>query len=1237
MKTVRIHNHSDNSNMRLRDSNLFLEDLISESCNKKIDMVAITEHEFVGNHVKAMKLRKKYPNIKIALGNEIYLVNRKLHDTQKENNEKIKYFHFVLLAKNKKGHELLRRLSSEAWEGVYYYRRMERVPTFADRLQYYLSLDEYKGTIIGSTACVGGALGTTILQGRDARPFVKWCKTLFGDDIYLELQPSHNEEQKIVNNKILEISEELNIPYTITTDSHYKNKESKDDFFSFILSQDGDRELEDFYDATYVMSDDELLEFFPKEVVGKANIYGEEIYNKIEDFDLFATPELPPVFIPKDFDSEWTSIFKDRKDLKYIQKFLESPYEVDRYYLKLIEEGYEVRGGEHNKEEEFQRIEIELEQVWDLSIALGCRISEYHVAIKQIVDEVWKVSLVGPGRGSACCFYLNYLIDIVQVNALDYDLPFWRYMDKTKIELSDYDFDTESAKRDDIIRIMQEKYGKDNVLSFCTFSTEGAKSIIDTTCRGLGIDKDVGNNLKGLIPVIRGKAHTIEQMFFGDDEEDIKPSKPFIDEVAKYPHLREGLLKNAKLIKGRSQHASGVVITKKPYWEHNALMKTKKGIRVTQFDAHDSEECSAVKVDFLTVNFLDRMRTCFDILLEEGKIEWKGDLRTTWNSVFHPKVLDIKSPSIYEPLYKLTMSNAFQFTSAIGMNALTKLKASEFRDVYNGNSLMRLQEVEGRNPLNRYVEFKNEPQLWENEMVEYGLTEEERRVMHELFDEDNGVMSSQEKLMLSSMVLCGYTVAEANSLRKSISKKDEEKQKKEKDKLFKTAKSNGRSEKLMQYYWDYQVSFSLGYAFSIPHTICYSYVLMQGLNMFVKYGKVYWQLANLTIDAGLVGEKEKNTNYDKLVAAIGKLDNVLPCDINKSEMDFKVEGDKIRYGFRPVAGLDKDTYSIIEECKPYSSFDDFLEKMYNTGKLKEKKIIVLIKTGCFDCFNKDRHQLMINFVEKVIPVKKSLSIVQLPTLREYVQGFEYELKLYDFKNKIMGKTKVPMTKEIQNEFIVDYSKNVKYTINDKGLVIDEKDFKKFFDQKMTPLKEYLKSEEMCKLFARLKRRELWKEQCLGNTSSWEMEVYYGYFGKHELEIAPINDYFVLENFSEMGEVPPVEKYNRRKRPDGTYTQVPVYKKTRIAGTVIAKDNIRHYVTLLTTDGVVNVKFSKDGYARYTAKYTNDKSWFERGTILVVVGYRLGLDFKATYGENSVVKILQYNEENIKLLTKRMVD
>lgn len=1235
MKTLRIHNHTNYSNMRLKDSNLFLEDLLEHSNECKIDLVAITDHECLSSHIKAMNLRKNYKDMKIALGNEIYLVNRKIHDDLRAKNEKIKYYHFILVAKNKKGYELLRRLSSEAWEGVYSYRRMERVPTFMDTLQKYLSMEEYKGTLIGSTACLGGMLADKILKDEDYLPFLRWCKKLFGDDFYLEMQPSNSEEQKKVNETILEINKKYNIPYTISTDTHYKSKDDKVEFFSFINSQDGDREVEDFYDTTYIMSDKELEEFFPREIIDKANEYGEEIYNKIEDFDMFHSPILPPVFIREGFDNNWVSMFTGRMDLPYIQKFLCSPYEVDRYYLKLIEEGYTIRGGEHDKTLEISRIEEELEQVWGLSENLGERISKYHVAIKQFIDLIWEVSLVGPGRGSACCFYLNYLIDIVQVNPLDYNLPWWRYMQKDKVELSDYDGDSESSKRDLIVELLQEKYGKDNVLSFCTFSTEGAKSIIDSTCRGLGIDKDIANNLKGMVTVIRGKAYTIEQMFYGDEIEKIPPNKKFIEEVAKYPDLKESLLKNAKLIKGRSQHASGLIITEEPYWKHSALMKTKKGIRVTQYEASDSEQCSAVKIDALTVSFLDRMRTCFDILVEEGIIKWEGSLRETWNKHFHPKVLNTTSKKIYQPLYELSMSNAFQFTSAIGMNALTKLKATTFSDIYNGNSLMRLQEVDGRNPLDRYVLFKENPHLWEKEMVDYGLNEEERLLMHELFDEDNGVMSSQEKLMLSSIKICGYTVAEANSLRKSISKKSEEKQKKERAKLFQRGKGLGRSEKLMDYYWNYQIAFSLGYAFSVPHTICYSYILMQGLNMFVKYGRVYWDLANLIVDAGLVGEKEKNTNYDKLVSAIGKLNNVLPCDINKSSLDFKAEGDYIRYGFRPVAGLDKDALSTILENAPYKSFDDFLDRVYYTKKLKEKKIITLIKTGSFDCFNSDRRALMVYFIEKALPVRKTLSMVQFPTLRPYIEGFEKEKEIYDFRNKIIGKNKIKITKEIEEEFLINYSANVAYEVTDKGLIIDVKSFDKYYNGEVIKLKEHLKTKEMCELFARLQRRDMWRENCLGNTSSWEMEVYYSYFGIHELDLMPIDEYFNLENFFDMNEQPEVERYYK-KTIDGEQKEFPIYKITRIGGTVIAKDRDRHYVTLLTKEGVVNVKLNKGQYAYYTAKYEGDGSWFERGNILIITGYRKGLNFnaKAPKGGNSITKVVQYNSEKIKLQTTR---
>ena len=800
-----------------------------------------------------------------------------------------------------------------------------------------------------------------------------------------------------------------------------------------------------------------------------------------------------------------------------------------------------------------------------------------------------------------------------------------------------FDFDTESSKRELIVEKMREVYGDDRVLSFCTFSTEGSKSIVMSCCRGMDIDKEIAENMKNLIPVIRGSAYTIEQMLYGDEKEDIKPNKDFIKMVDNFPGLREALLKNAKLIKGRSQHASGVLILPEPYWKHNALMKTKKGIRVTQFDAHDSEDCSGVKIDFLTVEALDRLRTVFDVLIKDGKITWEGNLKATWNKHFHPAVLDIVSEEIYEPLYKLTISNAFQFTSAIGMNALAKLKAETFKDVYNANSLMRLKEVDGRNPLERYIRFRNDMSQWYKEMREYGLTEAEIRDMYELFKDDYGVMSNQETLMLSSMKICGYSVKEANSLRKSISKKDEEKQKKEKKKLFERGIKNGRSEKFMQYYWDYQIAFSLGYAFSVPHTIAYSYILLQELNMFIKYGKEYWDLGNLLIDSGLVGDMEKNTNYDKLTRATGKLDNIIPCDINKSDMDFKVEGNKIRYGFRAISGLDKATFPIIEKFRPYKTFDDFLEKVYYSKKLKEKKIITLIKTGAFDCFEKDRRKLMIDFISKAIPVRKSLTMTQFPIVREHIEGFEKEKEIYDFRNKIIGKNKVPMNKQIEQEFLSLYSDCVDFTINDKGiLVIDTNSFDKVYEARVQPLKDKLKELEVRELFATIKRREMWANNCLGNISSWEMEVYYTYFSGHELDLMPIGDYFNLSNFEELGDEPVVDHYYKKKLKDRTI-DIPIYQLERIAGTVIGKDNQRHYVYLLTKDGVVSVKYQKGQFAHYTSKQENDGSWFERGTILVITGYRKGIDFiaKSYSNGNSTTKIVAYNNKALKIQSKKI--
>jgi DNA polymerase-3 subunit alpha len=265
-----LHNHTEYSNLRLRDSINRAEDLINYAIELGQEVIAITEHETVSNAVKVEKLyskiKSKSPNFKVILGNEIYLCRDGLNGANFTKGED-KYFHFILLAKDARGHEQIRELSTRAWMRSYATGKMRRVPTYYQDLIDIIGSDP--GHVIGSTACLGGFLGTKLLQWNQLEQSPQFYKQIqnwlfsmegiFGKgNLFLEMQPSRDKEQIFVNKQILTLSKELDIPYIITTDTHYLKKEDAPIHEAFLNSQDGEREVSSFYATTYLMGTDEL-------------------------------------------------------------------------------------------------------------------------------------------------------------------------------------------------------------------------------------------------------------------------------------------------------------------------------------------------------------------------------------------------------------------------------------------------------------------------------------------------------------------------------------------------------------------------------------------------------------------------------------------------------------------------------------------------------------------------------------------------------------------------------------------------------------------------------------------------------------------------------------------------------------------------------------------------------------------------------------------------------------------
>ena len=397
--------------------------------------VAITDHETVGNHVNALHKMKelkekdpeKWKDYKLILGNEIYLCNRK----QIEEEKNYTFPHFILIAKNLNGHHALRELSTTACcENSFMYVHM-RTPTYYDDLVRVMK--EYKGDVIASTACAGGSLPRNILKAyfanndcpdlTDAKLWINKMKQIFGDEnFFLELQPSIQEAQKIINKYLIQLSKETNTPYIITTDSHYLLKEDRPIHAAFIASQEADREVGDFYGTTYCMSEEEihqyLDEFLGKDAVQKGIDNTMLVYNMSEEYTLDKPLDIP--YIPDDNSEPDKALYEKYKEkIPLFEDFYNSKYDSDRHLIREITKKFEQRPEEFQNQKTYDAVEVCLDSIKKASDKQNTAWSGYMLQTGSIVNECWKAgSLIAASRGSGAGFILLYLLDIIQINCL---------------------------------------------------------------------------------------------------------------------------------------------------------------------------------------------------------------------------------------------------------------------------------------------------------------------------------------------------------------------------------------------------------------------------------------------------------------------------------------------------------------------------------------------------------------------------------------------------------------------------------------------------------------------------------------------------------------------------------------------------------------------------------------------------------------------------------------------------
>ena len=1297
-----VHNHTYYSNIRLLDSINRPKALINTAIELGLSGIAITDHECLSAHMEvnqyAKEIAKTNPDFKIALGNEIYLVDERVPGQ--------KYYHFILIAKDAIGHKALRELSSIAWYNSFTDRGMERVPTTKAELTEVIN--NYRGHVIATTACMGGELSTNayamacteqvgdMTQAKyyyeEINKFMQYCINLFGDDFYIECAPSTMQDQKVTNAKLYRIAKAYNIPMVVGTDSHYLTAKDRFVHKAYLNSKDGDREVDTFYEFARLMDYDEAEELLALSFNGDKSIAQEVLNNtkliqdKITNYSLERKQMIPKVDVkdyPKCSAWEWDMY-------PTIRGLLASDNIQERYWInecirKLAEMGLD------GEPEYAARLETEADVIKFIGDKLDDCLFAYFNTFKHYIDLFWECgSIVGPGRGSATGFLSNYLLGITQLDPIRWGLPYWRFLNKERAELPDIDIDLAPSKRPAIFEAIRRERGELGLVQVATFGTEGTKSAILTACRGYrsedypdGIDVDLAQYMSSLIPQERGFLWSINDVVYGNEEKDRHPVTAFIREVNNYPGLLDIIMSIEGMVNKRSSHASGVILYGDDPYETAAFMRTPSGDLITCYDLHMAEAGGDTKYDFLVTEISDKIIKCFDLLQADGVLPQMG-LRDMYNKYIHPEVIDTTDTNIWNHLAAGDVLDVFQFSTGVGLAIAKKLKPKDPMEMTAANAMMRLMSEKGKeSQQDRYVRIQKEGlAAFDREMRQHQLPEDMIKLMHKHCDRYWGCCAIQEQMMQILMEVANFTLGEANSARKVVAKKQMSKIPELKKQVYDKVNNDTAAD----YIWEVAVAPQLGYAFSLNHSLPYSFVGIQTIYLAMTFNPIYWNTACLIVNSGSLEDNSETeivdiyapeaqdlsegvtfedlpdrsgkirrtaaTDYGKIAKAIGDIQaagiTVSLANINKSKFGFApdVENNRILFGLKGMLNVGDDLVASIIANRPYSSPKDFIARV----KPSKQAMISLIKGGAFDEME-DRKFVMTWYLWETCDKKKRLTLQNMPGIIKYnllPEETEEQVlarRVYEFNRylKAVCKTKgasngMYLLDERAISFLCENGwDHLIQTGTDGNLYLGESIWdKKIYQSQMDVFRTWITNNKD-KILTDLNTaifQEDWNKYAKGTVSSWEMEVLCFYY--HEHELANINNnLYGFVDFHSLPEDPIVDKVFVKND-----KEIKIFKLHRVCGTCIAKNKTKGTVTLLTTGGVVNVKFRKEYFSMFDkqisekgadgVKHVVEKSWFNRGNMIVVTGIRSGDDFiakkYASTGGHQLYKIDKLNDD-----------
>jgi DNA polymerase III subunit alpha len=903
---VHLHTHSEFS---LLDGANRLSDLVRRAAHFEMPALALTDHGCLFGAWNFQKAARK-AGVKPIIGMEAYVAPGDRRDRTRGEGERA-YYHLVLLARDREGYRNLVKLSSLGYtEGFYHKPRVDRE-----------ILERYSEGLIVSSACMAGEVARNLSGDRHeaAREAAEWYANVFRDRYYLEVQGHHSPGQAELNRKVFALADELGLPVVGTNDAHFLecgDHEAHDTLLCIGLGKDkSDPDRMRYDEGLYFKGPDEMREFFPAHPEVLENTLA--VADQVDlTFDRkYHVPEFP---VPPEFKGE------------------------NAYLVHLTVEGAKARYGDPLPDPVRERMEFELDVITKTGYA------GYFLITWDFIDWARRRGIpVGPGRGSAAGSLVSYALGITNLDPLEFDLLFERFLNPERVSMPDIDIDFCYERRGEVIEYVRQKYGRDAVGMIITFGTMKSRAVIRDVGRTLGFEPFETDRIAKLIPNEPGKAMTLTEAV-----EQIAEVKALAKQDERHRKLFEYSMTLEGLSRHASVHAAGVVIAPGPLDEYVPVCtQSSKGsgsngdgeaVVVTQYDMVCLEDAGMLKMDFLGLKTLTVIEDAVTMVRSR-----KGALVHPVSGDTYDSIDDVPldDPDVYRMLARGGTSGVFQFESNLATEKLRSMKCDRFDDLVATNALIRPGPLDS-GMTDVYIRRK-----LGTEAVRYPHPD-----LEAVLEPTYGVIVYQEQVMRIANVLAGFSLAEADVLRKAVGKKDAKLIRAELGRFTSRAMERGVDARLAADLADQIETFGR-YGFNKSHSAAYSLLSYHTAWLKAHYPAEFMAaLLSSVLDRtdDVVKYIAECRDLPRHVPGLVDAVEVLPPDVNESGWKFTVtDGLQVRFGLGAVRGLGSGAVQSIlkarEEGGPYTSLFDFLERI-DTRALNKRACEALIAAGAVDAF-----------------------------------------------------------------------------------------------------------------------------------------------------------------------------------------------------------------------------------------------------------------------------------------------